>query len=58
MNPLDSLNRSTSIIADLDKNGIDDIITNLQGEWYNVPNFNNGDWNNDGMQMDSFTALW
>ena len=49
VNPLDSLNRSASIIADIDNNGIDDIITNLQGEWYNAPNFNNGDWNNDGI---------
>ena len=45
----DSLNRSYSILTDLDNDGADEIITNLQGEWYDAPNFNNGDWNNDGI---------
>tara|TARA_B100000965_G_C19566868_1_gene747223 strand:+ start:122 stop:1636 length:1515 start_codon:yes stop_codon:yes gene_type:complete len=45
----DSLNRSHSILTDLDNDGTDEIITNLQGEWYDAPNFNNGDWNNDGI---------
>ena len=33
----DSLNRSYSILTDLDNDGADEIITNLQGEWYDAP---------------------
>ena len=45
----DSLNGSDSILIDLDNDNIDEVVTNLQGEWYNAPNFNNGDWNSDGI---------
>ena len=39
VDPNDSLNTSTSIAVDLDNNGIDDIITNLHGEWLDHPDF-------------------
>ena len=53
VDPNDSLNTSTSIAVDLDNNGIDDIITNLHGEWLDHPELFNSDWNNDGI-VDGF----